>query len=290
MNINEKAKIYGYLEGWLSIVVNIILFIIKYWAGLVTGSVAIIADAWHSLSDSLTSIIVIVGVKISSKPADKEHPFGHGRSELIGSIIIGTLLFYVACNFMLDSIFKLKEHKQVQFGLLAKVAMMVSIVSKEILAQISIRMGKKVNSNALIADGWHHRSDSISSIIILVGIFVGNYFWWIDGVLGIMVSLVLFYVTFEIMKSGISSIIGEEPDEKLIKIIHELANRVYPEDMQIHHIHCHNYGRHRELTFHIMLPQDMELKDAHDIATEFEKMIQEDSGIETTIHLEPLGD
>ena len=111
MNNNEKAKFYGYLEGWMSIIVNLILFIVKYWAGIVTGSVAIIADAWHSLSDSLTSVVVIVGVKISSKPADKEHPFGHGRAELISAIVISILLATVGLNFIIESI-KFKKNME----------------------------------------------------------------------------------------------------------------------------------------------------------------------------------
>jgi len=289
MSINtKKPTFYGYLEGWLSIIVNILLFILKYWAGVVTGSVALVVGAWHSLSDSLTSIVVIIGVKVSSKPADKQHPFGHGRAELVGSIIIGTLLFYVASNFMVESISKIKSHELVEFGLFAKVAVITSIICKEILAQYAIWAGKKIKSNALIADGWHHRSDSITSIIILVGIFIGKYFWWMDGALGIIVSLVLFYATFKIMKSTISAIIGEKLDEDIIIKIHELAKNTYTRDIKIHHIHYHTYGRHSELTFCIMLPPKMRLKNAHDIANKLEKLIQNECGMESTIHLEPL--
>ena len=254
MNNNKDFNFYGYLEGWLSIFINAFLFALKFWAGIATGSVAIIADAWHSLSDSLTSVVVIVGVKISSKPADQEHPFGHGRAELIGSVIIGVLLFFVACNFIIESVVKLKNHEPVEYGKIAIIAIVVSIVSKELLAQFSIWAGKKVNSKALIADGWHHRSDSITSVLILIGIFFGKYFWWIDGVLGILVSLVLVYVTYEILRDSVSSLIGEKPGEEIIKKIRMHAREVYDGDIQVHHIHCHNYGLHTEMTFHIKLP------------------------------------
>jgi len=105
--MKSKSINLAYLEGIVSIFLNIILFALKYWVGVITGSIAIIADAWHTLSDSLTSLVVIIGAKVSSKPADKEHPFGHGRAESIASIIIGVLLFGVGLNFLFDAIQKL---------------------------------------------------------------------------------------------------------------------------------------------------------------------------------------
>lgn len=287
INNSKDFNFYGYLEGWLSIFINGLLFALKFWAGTVTGSVAIIVDAWHSLSDSLTSVVVIVGVKISSKPADREHPFGHGRAELIGSIIIGVLLFFVACNFIIESVLKLKNHEPVEYGTIAIVAIVVSILSKEVLAQFSIWAGKKVNSKALIADGWHHRSDSITSVLILIGIFVGKHFWWMDGVLGILVSLVLVYVTYEILRDTVSSLIGEEPGEELVKKINSLAREVYDGDIQLHHIHCHSYGLHTEMTFHIKLPAKMHLDEAHEIASRLENMIWQKHRIDVTTHIEP---
>ena len=180
MTTNKKNRL-AYIEGWLSIFTNIILFGLKYWAGIVTGSVAIIADAWHTLSDSISSVIVLIGIKISDKPADKEHPFGHGRAELIASMIIGVLLAIIAFNFVLESIEKLKDHESVVYGKLAIIVTIVSILSKEMLAQYAFWAGRKIKSPILKADGWHHRSDAISSILILIGIFIGKYFWWVDG-------------------------------------------------------------------------------------------------------------
>jgi len=277
-----------YLEGWLSIFVNIFLFILKYWAGIVTGSIAIIADAWHTLSDSLSSVVVVVGVKVSNKPADKEHPFGHGRAELIASIIIGMLLAVIAFNFVLESIEKLKHHESVQYGTIAIVATIVSIVVKELIAQFAFWAGKKTKSVTLKADGWHHRSDAISSVIILVGIFLDPYFWWIDGVLGIIVAIMIFYAAFEIMRDASSPLLGEKPDEELIRRLTSLSKEKAGFDVKVHHIHMHRYGDHTELTFHIKLPEKMLLNEAHQICNEIERELKTKDNIFATIHAEPI--
>ena len=279
---------YGTIEGWLSIVVNIILFGLKYWAGITTGSIAIIADAWHTLSDSISSIVVLISTKISIKPADKDHPYGHGRAELVGAIIIGIILSIIAANFFIESITELIDHKKVVYGKIALIVTIISIAGKELLARFALWAGKKADSRSLKADGWHHRSDALTSVLILIGIFFGEYFWWIDGVLGILVSIMIGYVVYEILRESISSLIGEKPDENLILKIQQLSNDVYPEDVQIHHIHFHEYGYHREMTFHILLPEKMELKKAHDIATDLENRIKENLNIEATIHTEPV--
>lgn len=199
---NNTNKKIAYLQGWISIIVNGLLFILKYWAGFVTGSLALMADAWHTLSDSLSSIIVVIGTKISNKPPDKEHPFGHGRAELIAAIIIGVILGLIGFEFARDSIARLANHGSVVFGKFAIWVTVISIVVNECLAQFSFWAGRTTGNPALKADGWHHRSDAISSLIILVGIFAGSYFWWIDGVLGLIVSLLIFYAAYEIIKEG----------------------------------------------------------------------------------------
>lgn len=285
--MNKKNKYLAYLEGWFSIVLNTVLFVLKYWIGIITNSVAIIADAWHTLSDSLTSIVVIAATRASSKPADKEHPFGHGRAELIASIIIGVLLSAVALNFIIDSINRLIERKSAMYNLLAIIIIFGSVLAKEIIAIFSFWAGKKTNSNLLIADGWHHQSDAISSIIILVGIFIGKYIWWIDGVLGIIISLFIFYTSYDILRQGINPLLGENPDSKLVRQVEEIASGICQENIHPHHFHMHKYGNHIELSFHIRLRGSMKLKEAHNMATEMENEIKKRLEIESTIHMEP---
>jgi len=287
--ITDKYRIsIGYLEGFISTILNILLFGLKYWVGIKTFSIAIIADAWHTLSDSLTSVIVIIGFKISSKPADKEHPFGHGRAELISSVIIGTLLAIIGFNFLMESIHRFVNHQSANYQNLAVIMFIISTIIKEGLAQFSIRAGKKINSYSLIADGWHHRSDAIVSFLILIGIFLGEYFWWLDSVMGIAVSLIIFYTAYKISKNAISALIGEKPDEDLISEIRKIVNCNISRDVKLHHLHFHIYGNTKELTFHIRLPGDMRLEEAHQVATNLEEKIKEKMDIETTIRIEPF--
>lgn len=286
--ISKKYKIFiGYLEGTISIILNNLLFGLKYWVGIKTFSIAIIADAWHTLSDSLTSLVVIIGFKVSSKPADKKHPYGHGRAEIISSVIIGTLLAVVGVNFLIASIQKFINHQSASYGNLAVIVFIISVIVKEGLAQFSMRAGKKINSQSLIADGWHHRSDALVSLMVLVGIFIGEYFWWVDSIMGIIVSLVIFYTTYIILKESISILIGEEPSEDLEVEIRKIVTNSVSHDVKLHHLHSHKYGDNRELTFHIRLPVDMKLEDAHRITEKLEKKIKEEMNIETTIHAEP---
>jgi cation diffusion facilitator family transporter len=285
--IDRKARM-GYAAGWISVFVNLLLFILKYWAGLVSGSVAILADAWHTLSDSLTSLIVIVGTRISSKPADREHPFGHGRAELIATIIIGVLLAVIAFNFASESIVRLRDHQPASFGPLAIGAVIASIIGKELLAQYAFWMARKSGNPSIRADAWHHRSDAISSVVVLAGIVVGSRLWWMDGVLGLLVAALIAYAAYEVIRDGINPLLGEKPNEQLIRKVRLLAREASGMETYPHHIHLHRYGEHVELTLHIRLPEETSLAEAHRIATLIEEHLQIHLQMEPTIHLEPL--
>lgn len=286
MASDQKSRL-SYIEGYLSIIINFLLFGLKLWAGTVSRSIAITADAWHTLSDSISSIVVIWGTKISRKPADKNHPFGHGRAELISAFIIGFLLLFVCYEFVVKSIISLTNETETVFTKLAIIVTVVSIVLKELMAQLAFFWGKKIDSTALKADGWHHRSDALSSIVILIGIFLGRYFWWVDGVLGLIVSGFILYSAYEIIKDTISAIMGEKPDNDFISELKKLGNEVSGRDLGIHHIHIHRYGDHLEMTFHIYLPSSFNLEESHSIASKVENAIMKKYGYIPTIHVEP---
>nr|HPJ72864.1 cation diffusion facilitator family transporter [bacterium] len=163
-----------YLEGWGSIALNCLLFAAKYAVGLATGSVAITADAWHTLSDSVTSILVLAGVKVSRKPADAAHPFGHGRAERVASLVIGVLLAMVAVFFGGDAVHRLIDGRRAEYGAAAIWVTAASVVIKEAMARFSSWAGRKTGYTALKADAWHHRSDALSSLVILAGILFGG--------------------------------------------------------------------------------------------------------------------
>ncbi|MBN2697998.1 MAG: cation transporter [Bacteroidales bacterium] len=278
----------GYLEGIVSVIVNLLLFVLKYWAGMVTGSLAILADAWHTLSDSASSLIVIGSVKLSARKPDREHPFGHGRYQQIASLLIALLLGIVAYEFMSDSIEKFRNHESTRFGLFAVAVTVISILAKEGLAQYALWAYRKSELQTLKADAWHHRSDALSSLLVLTGILVGGKLWWIDSVLGFVISLMLFYAVFEILRESTRKLLGEPPPQETIDRIHSIIREVTEEPVCPHHFHIHTYGLHKEMTFHIQINGKTDIQRGHEIATDIEKKILQELDIIATIHIEPL--
>ena len=286
----DKTK-GGYVEGTVSVIVNIALFAFKLWASIITGSIALAADAWHTLSDSLSSFVVIIAAKLASKKADKEHPFGHGRWEQIASIFIAFLLGMIAFMFLEESVREfLNKEKSVEFGKIAIIVTAASIVVKELLAQYAFYIGRKTGNSSVKADGWHHRSDALSSVVVLAGILFAQKFWWIDSLLGFIIAMMLFYAAFEILKEAVTKILGEEPKQKLIDDITNEIKSIYKDDLNIHHFHIHNYISHKELTFHIRLNKDITIGKGHIIASAIEDRIMEKFKMSATIHVEPLQD
>jgi cation diffusion facilitator family transporter len=282
-----SKKQIGYLEGIASIAVNTLLFGFKIWVGTAFNSVAMTADAWHTLSDSFTSIVVIIGFWMAARPADKEHPYGHGRFEQVASIIIGTLLVVVGLTFLYESIERLVHFKQTTFAPAAIVVFAVSVLMKEGMAQFSARLGKRIGSSALAADAWHHRSDAIASALIVVGALVGQYLWWMDGVLGIGVSALILFAAFTIFRENTNLILGESLPPRKISAIKDLVSGSSPEISDIHHFHAHQYGDHIELTFHIRVRQNMDVACAHELVSGIEKLLKDAYGYDATIHIEP---
>jgi cation diffusion facilitator family transporter len=277
----------SYIEGALSTAVNTGLFAAKLWAGSVTGSVAMLADAWHTLSDTLTSLVVVAGAWAASKPGDSKHPFGHGRAELISAVIIGSLLGMVSINFLVDSVEQLRSHTPVNYPPLPVIVFAVSAVVKEILALFSIWAGRTVESRALVADGWHHRSDAVASVVIVAGALAGEYVWWIDGALGLAVSVLIAHAAWEVLRGAADLLMGQDIEEHdrtaLMAIIEEAA----PGALEAHHFHVHRYGDHKEISLHLRFRCPTMLEEAHSEVSCVELRAREELGIELTIHMEP---
>ncbi|MDR0447562.1 MAG: cation diffusion facilitator family transporter [Treponema sp.] len=283
----EKIKA-GYIEGAVSIIINNLLFGIKIWAAIVTGSIALAADAWHTLSDSLSSVVVIIFAKLSSKKADKKHPYGYGRFEQIASLFIAVILGIIAYDFFRISVIQFNNREKVEYGLIAIIVTVASIIAKELLAQYAFYLARKTDNSSVKADGWHHRSDALSSVVVLAGILFARQFWWIDSVLGIIIALMLFYATCMIIKETISKILGEEAGSELIAKITDAVVNIYGDDLKIHHFHIHNYVLQKELTLHIRLNKDLTIENGHKIATNIENIIKEKHNMTATIHVEPI--
>ena len=286
----EKRTQAAIFEGWLSITINLILFVIKYWAGIMSSSLALIVDGWHTLSDSITSVIVLISSRISSKPADKEHPYGHGRAELIASLLIGAFLAIISVEFIKRAIEQYNNQGSANYGSLAIVVVVVSILGKELLAQIANHLSKKYKLSSLNADAHHHRSDALSSLIVLIGILIGRKVWWMDSLLSLLVATLIGYTAYRVIFNAGDGLLGKKIDEKLRQDIENICTKMEKEinvKLYPHHYHLHSYGNHRELTFHLKVPIDWKIGYGHSIADKIEKRIREQLSIESTIHLEP---
>jgi len=285
----NRFKNYGYFEGIISIVVNILLFVFKFAVGLVLNSISLIADSLHSLSDVATSAIIVFGFGVSSKPPDIQHPFGHGRVERIVAIVIACLLIVVGIEFFRSGFTRFKNPVSIKANVIIIILLGVSVFAKEFLYWLSLNLGKRIDSAALKADAWHHRTDSIATLLVLFG-FVSFRFGWysLDGILGMVVAGIIVYTGVMIIRESGSALIGEAPSTALVDKIKTTAGDLDGVD-DVHHIHVHDYGGQLEVTIHVRIDGDTHLEDAHDKASEVEQAIRKCiPGTEVTVHLEPV--
>ncbi|MHA1344562.1 MAG: cation diffusion facilitator family transporter [Promethearchaeota archaeon] len=273
---------------YISLLLNFFLFLVKYIIAMRINSISMKADSWHTLSDSFTSIVVLIGIIFSLKKPDEEHPFGHGRAELIASVIIITILAIVGFEFLKKSVERIINPSPLRFSFTGIMFFSFTAIIKEILAQISIWVGKKYNYKSLVADGWHHRSDAITTLLIIVGIFFYKKFIYIDAIMGIIISFFILSIAFRLVKESFSALIGEKPLPEIEEKLEKIIKNFYNTSLELHHLHMHKYGEHYELTFHIRLPGRMSLSKVHNISTVLEKEIKEKLNMNATIHIEPF--
>ena len=277
-------------------VVNFILLTLKFIAGFVGNSSAMIADAVHSLSDFITDIIVIVFVRISSKPQDEGHDYGHGKYETLATAIIGVILFFVGIGILinsLESIIDVCKGKELEApSTLALAAAAISILAKEILYQYTVLKGKRLNSKAVIANAWHHRSDAFSSVGTLIGIggamFLDAKWRVLDPIAAFVVSLFIVKVSVELVKPCVDELLEKSlPKDVEDKIIDIILSQ--PEVSSPHHLRTRHIGNNIAIEIHIRLDGSMSLKDAHDITKKIEISLKEEFGLDTHIgiHFEP---
>ncbi len=281
---------YGYLEGIVSIIGNTVLFVIKLILGLFINSIALIADSVHTLSDVGTSVVVIVGFKISKKPSDTIHPYGYGRVEYIATVIIAVLLVITGFGFIQQSVERILNSVSItnqQYAILIGVVVLFSALLKEWMARFSLALGKKINSDVLTADAWHHRSDALASLGVGVSIIGSSYGYpLLDPIFGIIVSLIIIYVGIVFGKTSAHYLIGKSPDGTLIDSIQGIGRQLKGVK-DIHDISLHDYGTNKIITLHAEVDKDLSLDEAHAIADALEQKITEVMHYSTIIHVEP---
>lgn len=277
--------------------VNVLLLAFKFVAGIVGHSAAMVADALHSLSDFLTDIIVLVFVRISGKPQDKSHDYGHGKYETLAITIIGLALMAVALGIIVKGAMKIAAWAKGEVldtpGMLAFWAAIVSIVLKEGVYRYSIFKAKKLNSKAVEANAWHHRSDALSSIGTAVGIggaiFLGSRWAILDPIASVVVGAFIVKVAFELLKNGIGDLmeqsLPDQVEDEILRLVADLPGISDPHDLRTRRI-----GNHYAIELHILMDGSISLREAHDKATEVENLLREHYGEEThvAVHVEPM--
>ena len=276
--------------------VNTILLIFKFVAGYVGRSSAMIADATHSLSDFVTDIIVLVFVKISNKPQDKSHDYGHGKYETLALTMIGLALVAVAIGIIVKGAVKIAAWARGEVieapGMVAFWAAIVSIVLKEAVYRYSIIKAKKLNSKVVEANAWHHRSDALSSIGTAVGIggaiFLGERWTILDPIASVVVGAFIVKVAIDLLKNGIGDLmeqsLPEQVEDEILKLVARVPGIVRPHDLRTRRI-----GNHYAIELHFLMDGNISLKEAHDKASEVEDLLRKQYGEEThvAVHVEP---
>lgn len=295
MSDERTKKIYRVTI--LGMFVNIILFAFKLVAGIIGRSGAMIADAVHSASDFATDIVVLAFVRISSKPRDDDHKWGHGKYETLASLIIGVALFAVGIEIFVDSAEKIAAVLSGEViprpGVIAIIAAAVSIVAKEALYQYTVRVGRKIDSPSVVANAWHHRSDALSSVGALFGIgmayFLGEKWRIADPIAAIVVAALIVKVAYDLCRTAIAELLekslSHDVEEEILAIISATPNVYKP-----HNLRTRRIGSNIAIEVHIRVDGSMTVQDSHEISREIEHSLRARFGERTAvaIHVEPL--
>ena len=277
-------------------IVNFLLLVFKFFAGIAGHSAAMLADAVHSLSDFITDIVVIVFVRIAGKPEDKGHDYGHGKYETLATAIIGLLLLCVGFGIFWNgasSIYTFLQGGQLESpGVVALVAALVSIVSKEILYQYTVIQGKKLNSQAVVANAWHHRSDALSSIGTAIGIggaiLLGDHWRVLDPIAAVVVSFFIMKVSVQLLIPCVDELLGKSLPYDVEKEIEQTVLS-FPGVSQPHHLRTRRIGSYYAIEIHVRMDGKITLEEAHGTATAIENKLKEmfGKGTHVGIHVEP---
>ena len=279
---------YGILEGWVSTVINLILFAFKLAAGLFVNSIALITDAVHSLSDMLSSIAVIWGFKISAQPPDREHPFGHGRMEHVTTLIIAILLIITGFEFARVAFGRITHVEPVVFNLPVIIIVSITIVFKEWLSKFARELGRRIDSKALEGDALHHKADVITSVMVILVLFSEKiHFRQFDGVVGILISVYIMYSGWKMLQDVITPLLGESATYEELAEIKKIAKSVKG-IKGTHDIMMHKYGSMKVISLHVEIPEEFPFMEAHNLIEEIEENINVKMGAITTIHLDPI--
>ncbi len=277
----------GKIVAFSSILLNVVIFVVKIYIGLLVGSLALLSDSMHSLSDSASSIAVLLGLYIAEKPADEEHPFGHGRADQVAVLAVGIILVLAAITFLSDGIQSILVGPEPIFmGRSFYFYIFLTAVAKEIIGEISYYVGKKTRSDALKADAWHHRGDALTTILVIGAIYgSGRGYLFLDPLAGIGIALLLGYIGGSYIKKATNKLLGEKPSKELLDDIKSVSIE-QSGVTDVHNIHVHEYGDKKAISLHMHSVPGTTMK-GHEIAHTLENKLEREFNADVEVHFDP---
>ena len=290
-NVQNPAvrSAYGTLCSILGIVLNVFLFAGKFFAGTISNSVSITADAFNNLSDAGSSVITLLGFKLAAQKPDPEHPFGHGRMEYLSGLAVSVAILLMGYELATSSIDKIVHPQVVEFSMISAVILVVSIATKLYMGMYNNSVGDKIGSAAMKATGADCMSDSISTAVVLLAAVIGHFTGFvIDGWCGLLVSVLILRAGIEAAKDTIAPLLGQRPDDELVESIYSLV-MAHPEVSGVHDLVVHDYGPGRlMITLHAEVSSRGNILHIHDVIDNIEVELKDSLNCEATIHMDPV--
>lgn len=286
----EKRSIYGMVCGFVGIFFNIILFIGKLLAGIITSSISITADALNNLSDAGSSIVTLAGFKLAAQKPDSKHPYGHGRIEYLAGLAVAAVILIMGFELFRDSIGKVLHPQDTEFSYVVIFILLASILVKCYMAYYNYSIGKEIDSAAVRAAAMDSMSDCIATGAVLVTTVLNHlYGWQLDGYCGILVSLFIMYSGIQAARDSVDPLLGIEPDEEFLQQIEDISLSFDENIVGIHDLMVHDYGPGRKIiSLHAEVPADSNMIQIHDVIDNLEKKLSKDLGCMATIHMDPV--
>ncbi len=287
-NIKVREK-YGALSSFVGIFCNILLFSIKYIMGSLSNSISVISDAFNNLSDCASCVVTLFGYKLAAKPADKDHPFGHGRMEYLTSLSIAVVIIVVGLELLKNSAVKIIHPEAVRFSVIALISLIVSICVKLWMSLFNTKLGKRINSSIMLATAKDSRSDVIATSAALIALIASVFTNLpVDGVMGVLVSIFVLKSGYDIVKDTVDELLGKPADSEITEKIRNIVKES-PKVIGIHDMIIHNYGPGNMIgSCHVEVRSDENFTLIHDIIDSIERNIHEKLGILMTIHMDPI--
>ncbi|MBH1940437.1 cation transporter [Mobilitalea sibirica] len=280
---------YGILASILGIICNVILFGVKITVGMIINSISVMADAFNNLSDAASSVISYIGVKLASRPADKEHPFGHGRFEYIAALAVAFLILQVGLSLFQSSFSKILNPEDVKFNPILVGILCLSVLIKLWLMLFNRKLGNRINSSVMKATAADSLGDvMVTSATIASAVLAGTVGWQIDGYMGVVVSVFVMIAGFRIAKETLEPLLGQAIDREIYKKISDLVES-YEGIVGTHDLIIHSYGpTHRMATIHAEVPNDIDFEKAHETIDRIERDVLKKLDIFLVIHMDPI--